>query len=77
MTPTRYLYLVDTARDELLRIYSLDHLASEIEINSYEARLRAKHAVDDPESGLALRDSETKPLHDELLREAWQNVRSE
>ena len=69
--PARYLYLVDLECEELLAIYSCDHLAREIEVNSYEARLRTKHAVDDVESGLALRDSALQPLPDELLRKAW------
>lgn len=70
LPPTRYLYLVNEA-EELLAIFSLDHLTRELEIISYEARLRASHNVDDPESGIVLRDSVTRPLPGDVLARAW------
>lgn len=62
MLPARYLYLVDIDTDEPLAIFSVDHLDREGEIIVYEAQLRAEHNVDDPASGLALRDSLLDPL---------------
>lgn len=60
--PLRYLYLVDAATEEVLRIYSLDGFTREIEIILYEKDLRARLYIDDPETGLFLRDSLTNPI---------------
>lgn len=62
MLPTRYLYLVEMETGELLAIFSIDHLAREGEVIVYEAQLRAEHNVDDPASGLVLKDSLLDPL---------------
>ena len=62
MLPARYLYLVDIETEEPLAIFVVDHFSREGEVILYEAQLRDKHNVDDPASGLALRDSLLDPL---------------
>jgi hypothetical protein len=62
MLPARYLYLVEVDTDEPLAIFPIDHLAREGDVILYEAQLRAEHNVDDPASGLVLRDSLLDPL---------------
>jgi len=68
MLPTRYLYLVDVETNEPLAIFAVDHFDREGEVILYEAQLRARHNVDDPASGLALRHSLLDPLPDAILR---------
>ena len=62
MLPARYLYLVDIETEEPLAIFVADHFDREGAVILYEAQLRAEHNVDDPASGLALRDSLLDPL---------------
>lgn len=62
MLPARYLYLVDEDTGQPLAIFPIDHIAHEGYILTYEAQLRAEHNVDDPTSGLVLRDSLLDPL---------------
>jgi len=62
MLLARYLYLVDVETANPLAVFSVDHLAYEGDIILYEAQLRAEHNVDDPASGLALKDSLLDPL---------------
>lgn len=42
----------------------------ELDVIAYEGRLRVEHNIDDPESGLVLRDSSLAPLTAEELRAA-------
>jgi len=51
------LYLVDIEPEAVLARFPIGHLTRELDIITYEAQLRVQHNVDDPESGLALRDS--------------------
>ena len=66
MLPARYLYLVDIEREKPLAIFAVDHLAREGDVILYEAQLRAEHNVDDPASGLMLRDSLLDPLPEDV-----------
>lgn len=68
--PSRYLYLVDEATDELVAICPADGL-DEAWITRLEAELAVKAGVDDPESNMAIRDSQLRPLADALLQKAW------
>ncbi|MBK6801645.1 hypothetical protein [Novosphingobium sp.] len=60
--PSRYLYLVDIETEKVLRVFSLDEFTRELEIISYESQLRTRYYIDDPETGLALRDSLLSPI---------------
>lgn len=60
--PSRYLYLVDIKTEKVLRVFSLDEFTRELEIISYESQLRTRYYIDDPESGLGLRDSLLSPI---------------
>ena len=60
--PSRYLYLVDIETEKVLRVFSLDEFTRELEIISYESQLRTRCYIDDPETGLALRDSLLSPI---------------
>lgn len=62
MIPAHYFYLVDIETEEPLAIFSTDDLDHYLHILTREAELRTKHRVDDPDSGLALRDSALRPL---------------
>jgi len=62
MLPARYLYLADDDTGMPLAIFAVDHFDREGEVILYEAQLRAEHNVDDPASGLVLRDSLLDPL---------------
>jgi hypothetical protein len=66
LVPNRYFYLVDVEREELLAIHPADGL-TELQVTMLEQRLRAEQHVDDPDSGLALRDSAVRPLPLEAL----------
>lgn len=69
MIPDRYFYLVDETTEDLLAIFPVgEEYQHELKIITLEAQLRAEHNVDDPLSGLALRDSLSRPLDPELLR---------
>jgi hypothetical protein len=56
------LYLVDIETEAVLAVFSLDDCDRELAAIAREKEIRARHRVDDPESGLALRDSLTRPL---------------
>lgn len=70
LIPENYLYLVDIESERVLAVFPIDHLSRELEVISLESRLRIDHGVDDPETGLALRDSRVRPLEFETLRKA-------
>ena len=53
----RFLYIVDMLDDLVVRRFPVTHLADEAEIRAYAAELKQAHRVDEPGSGLALRDS--------------------
>lgn len=69
LIPAAYLYLTND-RNELLAIFPFDHIRRELEVISYEAEVRAKCNVDDPESGLSLVDSRVRPLPADVLARA-------
>ena len=56
-----WLKLVCTS-EKVLRVFSLDEFTRELELISYESQLRTRYYIDDPESGIALRDSLTRPI---------------
>jgi hypothetical protein len=75
MIPADYLYLIDIETEEPLAIFSIEECQSELEIISLEARVRAEHNVDDPASGLALRDSLDAPLGADVVREVIRRMK--
>lgn len=56
-TGKRFLYLVDVTDDFVVARFSLGHLEGEEAIEAYKQQLRQEHQVDEPGSGLELRDS--------------------
>jgi hypothetical protein len=62
MLPSSYFYLIDIETDQPLAIFSAAGCRSYSELHALEARIRANHDVDDVNSGLALRDSGSRPL---------------
>lgn len=72
--PEHYLYLVAIETDEVLAIHPLDGLHP-LKAITAEAQLRATANVDDPESGLAIRDSDVRPLPADDLARIWRLVR--
>lgn len=57
-----FFYLVDSESGRPLARFPFVTLTRELEIISFEKWLRAKHHVDDPATGLDLRDSRLSPL---------------
>lgn len=66
MIPEHFFYLVDIEQEKVLATFSIEDCASVFEVNALEAELRARHGVDDPDRGLALRHSDLRP--DEAAR---------
>ncbi|EJL34467.1 hypothetical protein [Novosphingobium sp. AP12] len=62
MIPLSYFYLVDAKTNEPIAIFSAEKCGSRNELTELEGRLRLEHNVDDPTSGLVLRDSVSAPL---------------
>ena len=57
----RRLYIIeDKPGGEVIVSYGIDHLREE-QIHRLESRLRARYRVDEPDSGLVLRDSLNDP----------------
>lgn len=75
MIPEGYFYLVDIETDQPLAIFSTDECRSALELNSLEARLRVEHNVDDPQSGLALRESGSAPLKADVVAKVLRSMR--
>ena len=75
MIPADYFYLADIDTDEPLAIFSLEDCRSALETNSFEARIRVQHGVDDPASGLVLRDSGSAPLSVEVVDAVMRRMR--
>lgn len=75
MIPADYFYLADIETDEPLAIFSLEDCRSAIEANSLEARIRIQHGVDDPASGLVLRDSGSAPLPADVVDDVIRKMR--
>ena len=75
MIPADYFYLVDIETDEPLAIFPIEHCRSALELFSIEARLRSEHNVDDPASGIALRDSAHAPLSPNMVMSVMRRMR--
>ncbi len=56
-TAFRFLYIVDISDDMVIARFPLTHLPDEAAIKAYAVELKLAHLVDEPGSGLALRDS--------------------
>lgn len=54
---TRFLYIVDTLDDMVIARFPVAHLEGEEAIRAYGLELKIIHKVDEPDSGLVLRDS--------------------
>lgn len=68
MIPRHYFYLVDADTQEPLAIFSRDDCHFHFEVSAREAQIRVRYGVDDPESGLLLRDGYSAPLPIEKIR---------
>lgn len=55
----RFLYIVDTRQDFVVARFPVTHLADENAVRAYAADLKQAHGIDEPDCGLALRDSRT------------------
>lgn len=75
MIPADYFYLVDVETDEPLAIFPIEDCRTALELISLEARLRSEHNVDDPASGIALRDSAHAPLSADVLKSVMRRMR--
>ncbi len=53
----RFLTVLDSADDLIVRRYTIDHLADEDAIAAFKLELRARHGIDEPGSDLTLVDS--------------------
>jgi len=66
--PSLYFYLVDVETDQPIARFSVDGCETYAQLHALEARIRTRHNVDDPASGLALRDTAHHPLPAAVLR---------
>jgi len=63
-----YFYLVDAKTQQHLAIFSHDDCPMQSDVASREAQIRVRYGVDEPGSGLLLRDGYTAPLPIEKVK---------
>lgn len=56
----RFLTVLDSADELVVRRFTVDHLADEAAINAFKLELRARYGMDEPGSDLTLLDSADK-----------------